>query len=307
MPSLMTVRGAILTSQLGLILPHEHLFLDFRPAGTPGYAQAGAVHVIERLRPYLEEIVQLGVTALVECTPVGVGRNVEMLRALSEAVDLPVVAATGAYRDDTVPAALREQPREALSEWMLRELTEGVADTGIRAGFIKLASTDSGLTPLEERLLRAAAQASLRTGAAIASHTVRGETALRQIAILEEEGADPRRFIWVHANNEPDPALHTKAGQRGAYLEYDAVGAPGQSDQHYIDLVRRAADGGRLRQVLLSQDAGWYDAGQPEAPIRGFGDLVRRFLPALREAGFSAEEALTLTAENPQRAFALAG
>jgi len=301
MPSLVTVRGAIPISQLGLILPHEHLFLDFR---SPSHAEADATDVLRRLRPYLEEIRTQGVTALVECTPVGVGRNVEILRALSEAIDLPVVAATGSYRDDRVPVELRTLSREALTEWMVRELTEGIEDTGIRAGFIKLASTDSGLTPLEERLLRAAAHASRATGAAMASHTVAGAVALRQIAILEEEGADPRRFIWVHANNEPDPALHTEAARRGAYLEYDAIGAPGQSDQHYIDLIRRAADGGLARQVLLSQDAGWYDAGQPKAPIRGYGYLVQHFLPALRQAGFAEAEIRTLTVENPQRAFA---
>ncbi len=305
MTSLVTVRGAIPTSELGIILPHEHLFLDFRPAGSPGYAQADVADVIRRLRPHLVELKELGVTALVECTPPVVGRNVEIVRAVSEAVDLPVVAATGAYREDYIPDELRNLSRQALSEWMVGELTVGVGSTGIRTGFIKLAASDTGLTSLEERFLRAAAQASRQTGAAIASHTTVGATALRQIAILEEERLDPHRFIWVHANAEPDLALHREAARRGAFLEYDAIGAPGSPDRLFVDLVGQAFAGRYEKQVLLSQDAGWYDAGQPEAPIRGFGYLVRDFLPALRQAGLSQADIDLLVVDNPRRALAM--
>jgi len=300
---IMTVLGSIPSSGLGMILPHEHLFTDLRGPAAEGYAQADIAHVVERLRPYIEEIKALRVTALVEATPLGVGRNIHAVRAVAEAADFPIVAATGAYREPFVPAELRALSQAALAEWMVRELTEGIEGTGVRAGFIKLCATDEGLTPLEERLLRAAAQASRATGAAIASHTKRGAVALRQVEILAEEGVEARRFIWVHAHCEPDVELQLRLARRGVFLEYDAIGQPGLADELFIGLLRRAWDAHCSARVLLSHDAGYYRPGEPNAPIRGFGYLMQAFLPKLRQAGFDETAIRTLVEDNPKHAF----
>lgn len=307
MASLQTVLGLLPTSGLGMILPHEHLFTDLRGPDTKGYAEANIQHVIRRLRPYLADLKELRVAALVEASTCGVGRNIQVLRAVAEALDFPVVAPTGAYRDAFIPAHLRSWPLERLRDWMVGEICEdGIEGTGIRAGFIKLAASDEGLTPLEERLLRAAAQAALQTGAAVASHTTVGATAVRQLAILEEEGLDPRRFIWVHAHCEPDLELHLRLARREAYLEYDAIGSPDLLDSFFVGLIRRLWEANCGAQVLLSQDAGWYQPGEPEAPIRSYSYLPRRFVPALRQAGFGAPEIEAMVVQNPLDAFALA-
>ncbi|MGQ9684408.1 MAG: phosphotriesterase family protein [Anaerolineae bacterium] len=305
MAYLMTVRGPLDAAQAGLILPHEHLFVDWRPADTPGYAQADIADVRRRLDPDLRELKELGVSTLVECTPPIIGRNVEILRALSEAHDLHIIAAAGAYRDPLVPSPLREQRVAALADWMMGELQQGVGETGIRCGFIKLGASDEGLTALEERFLRAAARASQRTGAVIASHTLAGTVALRQMDILAEEGLDLGRFVWVHAHVEPDLGLHREAAARGAWLEYDGIGDPNTPDAIFVNLVQHALAQGFGRQVMLSQDAGWYTAGEPEADMRTLGYLVRTFLPALQQAGVSDADIRMLTADNPARAFAM--
>ena len=305
MASLMTVLGLIPISGLGIILPHEHLFTDLRGPRAPGYGQADVADVVGRLRPHLEELRELGVSALVEPSTVGVGRNVRVLRALAEAVDLPVVAPTGAYRDEFIPDALRSLPQQALTDWMVSELSEGIEGTGIRAGFIKLATSQAGLTPLEERLLRAAAAASLETGAAIMSHTLSGAIALRQVEILEEEGVEPREFIWAHAQREPDPELHLRLARRGAYVEYDTIGGPNEPDSLFVDLIRRLWDGHCGARVLLSQDAGWYRPEDPQAPIRGYGYLLRTFVPSLERAGFGRQAIPTMLVDNPQYALAV--
>jgi phosphotriesterase-related protein len=307
MASIMTVLGLIPTSGLGMILPHEHIFTDLRGPHTPGYAQADPADVVRRLRPHIEEIKAQGITALAEASTGGVGRNVRVLYAVAEATDLPIIAPTGAYRDDLIPDEVRDQSQEVLADWMVRDIMEGAQGTRIRAGFIELAASDTGLTPLEIRLLRAAAHASLRTGTAIASHTTVGTTALRQVEILEQEGLEPRRFIWVHAHAEPDVALHLRLARRGVYLEYDAIGAPDLPDGFFVELLKRAWDAHCGQRVLLSQDAGWYRPGEPDAPIRGYGYLVRHFLPTLREAGFDDAAIDAMVRENPQRALALEG
>ncbi len=306
MASIMTVLGPVPTSELGMILPHEHLCTDLRGPETPGYAQADPADVVRRLRPHIEEIKAQGITALVECSTVGVGRNVHVLRAVAEELGLGVVAPTGAYRDAFVPGELRSLSQQALAERMVAELTQGIEGTGVRAGFIKLAASDEGPSALEERLLRAAAEAARQTGAAIASHTTVGRSAQRQASILQEEGLDLGRFIWVHAHCEPDPELHLELARQGAYLEYDAIGSQDLDDAYFAGLVRRAWGAGLGDRVLLSQDAGWYQPGEPQAPIRGYGHLVDAFLPVLRREGFDGAAIHTMVVENPQRAFALA-
>ncbi len=307
MAIVMSVLGPIPTSELGMILPHEHLFTDLRGPGPWDYSSIDLGHVVRRLAPLLEEIKAQGVTALVEATPPCVGRHLPALEAVAKATGLPIVAATGAYRDPFLPQAMRELPPEALTEMMLKELTEGIGNSRVRAGLIKLGASDEGLTPAEERLLRAAAQASLRTGAAIASHTTTGFAALRQAQILEEEGLDLARFVWVHAHCEPDVELHVQLARRGVYVEYDAIGSPDWPDPSFIRLLERLWDAGCGSRILLSQDAGWYQPGDPEAPIRGYGYLAGSFVPALRSAGFDESAISTMTVENPQQAFALEG
>lgn len=304
MASIVTVLGPLPVSQLGIILPHEHIFTDLRGPNAPDYAQGDPAEVARRLQPFIEEIKAQGVTALVEASTGGVGRNIQVLHAVAEATGLAIVAPAGAYREAFIPDPLRSLPQPALTDWLLQDLTAGVEDTGIRAGFIKLASSDGGLTPLEERLLRAAAQASRRTGAAIASHTITGLTALRQAGILIEEGLDLERFIWVHAHAEPDVDLHLRLAELGVYLEYDAIGSE-TPDSHFIGLICQVWDSGYSSRILLSQDAGWYHAGEPEAPIRGYGYLLGTFVPALRQAGFGEAEIGAMIRENPQRAFAI--
>jgi phosphotriesterase-related protein len=294
--------------ELGLILPHEHLFTDLRGPLTPGYAQARLEDVVRVIGPYLERAYAAGVTALVECSTVGVGRNVEVLRRLAELTPMHIVAPTGVYREAFVLPALHGLSAEALAEMWVRDLTQGIEGTQVCAGFIKLAVSDEGITPIEVRNLQAAALASQRTGAAVASHTIGGALARREMDILQEAGLDLARFIWVHAHAEPDTSLHLQAAQRGAYVEFDVVGAEWQSQDDLADYVLALVEAGHADKILLSHDAGWYDPsqadGQPEGGIRGYTALVDEFLPALRARGLPEDVLRLVTVTNPARALA---
>ncbi|MDH7485880.1 MAG: esterase [Anaerolineae bacterium] len=305
-----TVTGPVAVEALGLILPHEHLFTDLRGPLAPGYAQADPERVAQVMAPHLKAAHAAGVTALVECSTVGVGRNVAVLRRLAQASPLYLIAPTGVYREAFIPPALREMDAQALAERWMGELMEGIEGSDVRAGFIKLAVSDDGPTPLEVRNLRAAAQASLQTGAVIASHTASGALARHQMDLLEAEGLDLRRFIWVHANLEPDTACHLEAARRGAYVEFDAVGAAWQPQATLVEYTLALIEAGYAEHILLSHDAGWYNPaspdGQPEGGIRGYTALVEDFLPALRARGVTDELLHLITVVNPAHAFALA-
>ena len=303
-----TIRGPVEIDSLGLILPHEHLFTDLRGPRVADYAQGDPSAVIKVVEPHLAEASKAGVTALVECSTLGVGRNLALLRSLAEATSIQLVAPTGVYRDAYIPDSLLEMGEHDLADLWTRELTEGIEDTGIRAGFIKLAMSDDGPTAREIRNLNAAAQASLSTAAAIAVHTIGGRIARQEMDVLEEAGLDLQRFIWVHAQTEPDLQVLVEAARRGAYVELDSVGAPFQRQEELLEAVSVLIAGGFVEQILLSHDAGWYNPaspdGMPESGYRGYTALTRDFLPALSARGVSEEHIRQMTVTNPAQAFA---
>jgi phosphotriesterase-related protein len=307
-----TVKGAVAVEDLGLILPHEHLFTDLRGPLSPDYARAESEAVARVMEPYLAAAYAVGVTALAECSTVGVGRNIAVLHYLAEITPIHLIAPTGVYREAFTPPSLRELGVEALAQEWIRDLTEGIEGTDVCAGFIKIAMSDDGPTPLEVRNLRAAALVSRDTGAVIASHTASGEIARREMEILESAGLDLGRFIWSHANLEPDPTIHLEAAQRGAYVEFDAVGAEWQPQGAMVDYTLALIEAGCAENILLSHDAGWYDPSQPdgrpkEGRIRGYTALVEKFIPTLRARGVTDNLVHLITVTNPARAFAFAG
>jgi phosphotriesterase-related protein len=303
-----TVKGPVAIDSLGLILPHEHLFTDLRGPHVAGYAQGEPSAVVRVVKPYLAEASAAGVTALVECSTVGVGRNLAVLQALADAASVHIVAPTGVYRDAYIPESLRGMSENQLADLWTKELTEGIEGTSIRAGFIKLAMSDDGPTALEIRNLRAAATASQNTGAVIAIHTIGGTVATKEMNVLEEAGLDLHRFIWVHAQTEPHVSILKEAAGRGAYIELDTVGAPFQSQPELLETALALLEAGFDDQVLLSHDAGWYNParpdGLPEEGYRGYTALAKEFIPALSRRGVSEEQVRRITVNNPAMAFA---
>ena len=303
-----TIKGAIEIDSLGLILPHEHLFTDLRGPHVADYARGEPSAVVKVLQPYLAEAAEAGVTALVECSTVGVGRNLPVLQSLAEVTSIHIIAPTGVYRDAYIPESLREISVHDLAELWTTELTEGIEGTSIRAGFIKLAMSDDGPTALEIRNLKAAVRASQNTGAVIASHTIGGKVARKEMDVLEEAGLDLRRFIWIHGQTEPDVSILEEAARRGAYVELDSVGAPHQSQSELLETIIALIQAGFTDHLLLSHDAGWYNParpdGLPEDGFRGYTALSRDFIPELLKRGITEEQVRLITLNNPANAFA---
>lgn len=309
MPHLITTLGPKAADELAYILPHEHIFVDLRTGEPPGFAQAAPADVIATMQPEIERAQAAGVTALVECTPVGVGRRVDLVKAVSEAAGFPVVVATGIYREPWIPQWAHDASEDALYEWMLGELQGTITDHGIdsdvQAAWIKLSAGDDGLTATETRILRAAARAGRDTGAVIGSHTIRGRVVRDQLDIIAAQGYTPSRFIWIHAQAEPNFNLNLAMAQRGAWIEYDWIGQTGRlDDAFYIDRILRLIAAGFADQILLSHDRGWYDPGDPDYTPKPFTYLSEVFLPKLRAAGVDEALIRRITHENPFRAFA---
>ena len=304
MPSLITTLGRLERNQLGMILPHEHIFTDLRRWDEPGYAQADTAAVVALMAPEMERARAAGVTALVECTPVGVGRRADILKAVSEAAGFPLVVPTGIYREPWIPPWAHAAGEDELCEWMRAELAGQIEQSGVQAGFIKLSAGDDGMTGCEVKILRAASRAAKDSGAAIASHTRRGWVAGEQVNIIEECGYTAHRFIWVHAQNEPEFEINLELARRGVWIEYDAIGRD-SGDDVFLQRTLHMLDAGLVNRVLLSHDRGWFDPAKPGGGSpRPFTHLSEHFLPQLRAAGVDEATIRLLTYDNPFRAFA---
>ncbi|MGH2560027.1 MAG: phosphotriesterase family protein [Thermomicrobiales bacterium] len=306
MAHLITTLGPMQREDLGMILPHEHVFVDLRTWDQPGYGEAEAEDVVRLMGPEVERARGVGVTAIVEPSTVGVGRRADILRAFSEATGFPLVAPTGVYREPWMPPWVHDADEETLRDWMVGELTGEIEQSGVQAGWIKVGASDEGLTDGETKVLRASGAASAVTGATVGSHTIRGWVARAQLDVLEAAGAAPGRFVWIHAHQEPDVAVHHELGRRGAWIEYDGIGDPG-SDERFVDLILRGLDAGLVDRLLLSHDRGWYDPAQPGGGTpRPFTHLSEQFLPRLSEAGVDDATIWRLSVDNPFDAFAFA-
>ena len=304
MDKIRTVLGDISPEELGATLAHEHILVDFIGAEKHSRKRYDPDEVFSIMLPYVKEIRQLGVTGFVECTPNYMARDPRVLARLSEAADMHILTNTGLYKEPYVPRYAFTCSADRLAEEWINEIREGIEDTNVKAGFIKIAVNPSRIVPIQQKIVRAAARCSLSTGAVVACHTASGIAAMHLLEILEEEGADPERLIVVHSDAEEDTEYHLQIAGSGAWVEYDGLREETAERTH--SLIRLMVDNGFGDQVLLSQDAGWYNVGEPRGgKIRGFGYLVKDFVPLMLKKGFSQGLVDKILVENPARAFQL--
>lgn len=305
MAQLITTLGPKSADELGMMLPHEHVFVDLRTWDQPGYGEAEAADVVALMAPEIEKAKAVGLTAIVECSTGGVGVRADLDKAVSEATEFPLVIPTGFYREPWILPWVHEASEDAIYEYMLGQLTDQIEESGVQAGWIKLSAGDEGITATETKVLRAACRAGRETNAIIGSHTIKGRVVRDQLDIIEDAGYTPERFIWIHTNAEEDLALHKEMAGRGCWIEYDAIGSDGLTDERAVELVQMALGAGLEQQLLLSHDRGWYDPALPGGgEPKPFTYINNVFLPKLRAAGVTGQTIQQLMAANPFRAFA---
>ncbi len=302
-----TVLGEIDSKDMGLTLPHEHLFFDLRGAARPRDFRVDREEVVKTVLPSLLALRKRGVSTLFECSTGGIGRDPLILEALGRGSGVNIVAPGGLYKETFMPSWVRSRTADELAEWMREEIQMGIENTSVKAGFIKLAATNEGLTALEEKVLRAAARAAKDTGSAIAQHTSgprSGSILLREMEVLREEHFDVSKFVWVHAHSESDISVHMKAAEAGVNLEYDAIGGD-QPDEFFIGLIKRMVLQRHEGRILLSQDAGGYNAAEPRGgKPRDLCYIIDQFLPRMEREGMKDLIPLMMI-ENPRRTFEL--
>jgi phosphotriesterase-related protein len=232
-PKVWTVLGPVAPDVLGRTLMHEHVLCDFyRVTGLLNQLLNDEAQAIAEL----DVLAQVGATALVECTTIDLGRDVEGLRRISQQTGIHIVASTGWYRELFYPPQIDRLTTNDLANLMVCELTEGIAGSDIRAGMVAEIGVNLDFaTAQEERVLRAAARAQRRTGAPILTHASMYPVGLVQLELLREEGVDPSRVIIGHCDTYLDLDYHRTILAAGAYVAFDTIGR-----EHMNPDIRRA-------------------------------------------------------------------
>ena len=337
---IMTVNGEISPDELGFTLSHEHIFNDIRfywrgetedvtlnklfrePMSLANHAEAQYYpwHFLDNLvfddvNERISEIsdyVNYGGCSLVDVTPTNkMGRNPIQLRYVSKATNANIVMSSGLYAAASCTEEQNSWQAEGVANFIEDEFTNGVGDTGIKPGVIKIAINYMD-NEIEVEHLRGAGRAQHRIGAALYVHPVIWEKRdLEILDILESEGANPNKVVFCHQDFTGQfSEYHNAVAKRGAFIEIDTFGCESVakwdedvwflSDQQKIDIVKKQIEMGNLDHLLLSGDlclkiffkryGGW-----------GYEHIPKHIVPRMRKNGISEEFIQQMTVENPKR------
>jgi 5-phospho-D-xylono-1,4-lactonase len=287
-----TIAGDIAPAELGPCDAHEHLFL-VTPA-QPGDEFSDVDRAIEEART----LVAAGARALVDWTPIGLGRDLGGLERVSREAGLHVVAATGLHRD---PHYSRTDPLRAASE---AELAERFAADLDRCGIVKVGAGYHSVSTFEEKVFAAAAIAHQRVGAPVCVHTEHGTMGLALVERLERLGVGPSSVVLAHLDRNPDAGEHAETAAAGAWLQLDG---PGRTrywpDSIILALIADLAERGHGERLLLGGDTGRRSMLRAYGGGPGMDYVFARFKPRL-EIELGTELSEQIFVRNPARAFA---
>ncbi len=318
MPTVETVRGPIDTADLGPTLMHEHVFVltpDIHANYRINWDEDAEV---ARATARLQELYESGTHTIVDLTVVGLGRDIRRIARVAEGTDLSIIAATGLYTYDVLPhwfdfrgpGTVFGGP-EPMVEMFVRDITEGIAGTPVKAAILKCATDEQGVTPGVERVLRAVALAHRATGVPISTHThAATRRGLEQQAIFAEEGVDLSRVVIGHSGDTTDLDYLEQLIANGSWIGMDRFGIDAiLGFEERVTTVARLCEMGYADRMVLSHDASchidWFDDQVREAvlPRWNFLHIAHDVIPALGEQGVTEQQVHQMTVENPRKVF----
>jgi len=346
-----TVRGSISPCELGVTLPHEHLLIDLtmcwvEPKERSKLSLVDApitldiLHTLHRDASISRENLKLcdpneaidelmlykraGGCSLVDMTLPGIGRDPLTLRKISNATGVNVLTSTGWYVAASHPAIVKEKSLEELSGIMVKELTEEIEDTGIKAGLIGECGLSYPIDPDEEKVIRAAARAQAETGCAYTIHPPKYDLEQKKLVknatdildIIQEEGANLQKFYMSHMDATCDDLEYHKKviDMYGIVLAYDQIGyeyyedsfypgAWGWSDKTRTNAIAELCNTGYEKQLIMSQDVG-SKMQRVKYGGCGYAHILEHIIPALKFQGVTEKQIRTMTVDNPKRLLA---
>jgi len=314
-----TVTGPISASQLGRTLVHEHVLVGYPgwelDARAPKFKRADA---LSRGVDHMQALQDHGVGTFVDPCPMDLGRDPAFLAELAQKSGMQIVCTTGAYFEaEGNTFTFRSLPPEEIEAIYVKEITEGIGETGVRAGAIKIATGSRVVSPYERKLVTAAARAAKATGVPIISHTQDASCGHDQIDIVTGEGVASNRLLVGHSDGTEDHWYQRSLAERGSFVGFDRFGITlFQSDEVRVRNVIKLAQAGHTERILISHDSIVCWLGRPypfapswEAMLELLPDwrsthIFQKIIPQLLEGGLSKDDIETILVENPRRFFA---
>ncbi len=308
-----TVIGELNPEDLGSALMHEHLFVEYTdgvhklpvPDALCDEIVSICSDCIDRIRAY-------GVRTVFDPTTVDLGRNVHLLSRIAKKTGFNIICCTGIY---SIQSYVRIQEHlggdpAGVAGLFIKELTEGIEDTEIKAGFIKVVTGHSGISNQEKELLTAAAKASVQTSARIITHTdgVLGDL---QQGILMNAGVEAHHIMIGHCCGSVDFDYHMKMLEKGSFLGFDRFGMETiLPDETRVASVIKLINAGYVSRIILSHDSVWYWKGGPEYDSQAYKNwtptnIFERIIPMLKYGGVTDENIKIMLIDNPRRFFSM--
>ena len=312
-----TLTGTIKPAGLGTTLMHEHILWFAGPmeenAGYTPIPDDLESETVDFAVSLLNDAARVGIETVVDLTPF---RPIKLYARIAERTPVNIIASTGFYRRSKVPKWMADMDDEKqMEERMLKELTDGIDDTKIRAGIIKVAG--EGGTDWEKKTFRAAALVNKAIGIPIATHS--GSDAFDQFNLLLKSGANPHRILYSHVDvgRKGKPGDLLTIAKEGGYLEVDTFGQNFYTPwNELVSFLRSFCDAGFAGKVIISIDSNWHwenrekifeGAGppnfDPNAANRTFAYMMTDAVPMLLKSGFSISEINTFLVDNPRNFF----
>ncbi|MFJ4268671.1 phosphotriesterase [Paenarthrobacter nicotinovorans] len=323
MSSVSTVAGPIDTNRLGTALMHEHIFIL-----TPEIAQnygAGWWNEDERIEDAvhkLEQLKQRGVDTLVDLTVLGLGRFIPRIQRVSDRIDINIIVATGLYIYSELPSFFQARGPgtllggpDILADLFIKDIAEGIGETGVRAAVLKGVVEEQGLTPDQERVQLAICRAHSETGAPITVHTnSTHQTGHLALSFYKAHGVDISKVIVGHAGDSNDLDYLRSLMDQGATIGCDRFGMDMiNPTSKRVRTVAELCRQGYADRIVLSHDAGCFidnlsdEYSREElavaSPDWNFGHIHGTVLPALLEHGVTEAQITAMMVDNPRRYF----
>jgi len=313
-----TVLGPRRPSELGKTLVHEHVLIGypgwFMDARMPPFIRAEAmdraVDAFQQLRAY-------GVTTVVDPCPMDLGRDVTFNAEVSQRSGVTLISTTGGYFEaEAITFTFKHFDVNEIADIYQKEIEDGVGNSGIKPGLIKIATGDGAVSEYERKLLTAAAKVAKITGVPLLSHTQNCSCGHEQIDIVTGEGNGAHRLLVGHSCGRDDHPYQKSLAERGAYVGFDRFGILiFNSDENRMKNLKQMIDAGHRDSLLVSHDkvncwmGGIPNVGSPEQvkdilPNWKMTHLFENIFPQLREMGVSQEDLDHIVTENPRRYFA---
>ncbi len=311
-----TMRGPVDSANLGNVLVHEHVILMDLEYVENYRLDFDEATVVDRAAQELNALKAAGIDTIIDLTVLGLGRHIKRLAKVAEKTDLNIIVATGVYTFKDVPKPFEyvgpglmiDRP-DPMAELFIQDITVGIAGTGIKAGELKCAIDEPGLTHGVERVMRNIAAAYRATGTPISVHTAaHHQMGLVAQQVFAEEGVDLRDVIIGHCGDTDDLDYLMKLADQGSMLGMDRFGinvilSLEKRVGTIIELIKR----GYIDRITLSHDcSSWMDmfpSGKTPMPEHSYLHISQQVIPALREAGLSQGQIDQMFVHNPRRHF----